>query len=144
MDLTEMIAYYRQRVRDIDPIAYVQTDIEVAQGLESSRRQFAARQVAGCDTFLITTTPPPPAMTAVPSDRVGYLVATHAAWQYLSDEYTYKLTTGQFGVSWRSGLEEENSLQASAKYIELVNELKAEWQNWILVINSSSFATRIQ
>lgn len=142
MTITELIEHYRRRIRDIDPTAYVQTDVEVALGLESARRQQAARRVAGMDTFAISSSPP--AVVGAATDELGYYVAVYACWQYLSDEYQKKLTTGQFGIAWKSGLEEEDSRVASSKYAGMLEGLKAELSDWSAIINRTLFATRIQ
>lgn len=136
----------RRKVADVDAAAQRRTDPELLDALADAAFALAAR---GHATFAAVTVQPninlpgyglaPDLVTA----DVAILV-TRAAADLLQGLYAERLDRGELGISWRSGLEEESTIQAEKAYRGCIAALEAELDQLLLIRNAPTAATRPQ
>lgn len=140
----QLEAELRRRLQDVDPGASELDSGSLAELLESARLRLVAEAVPGLSGTVVTGDEDGVALSVDVVDGAGFLLAAQVALVELSDRYRLKLARGEFGVSWRSGLEAESSIDASAAFRRELEKLALEVSHWVLHLTKASFATRPQ
>lgn len=146
MTTDELLSLFRKRVGEVDPTVSNYQDETLLAALNDARRMLAVKQVTTMSSIVIVSDPSDPdyGIAPEPDDTNGLLLVLRAAVDLLRDQHMGMSQRGEFGVVWRSGLEEESSVEASKKYASLIDKLEDELQQLLLINNRLSFATRPQ
>lgn len=144
MTLDDILDLVWRRAGDVDPAALRYTKADVVKELAHVRRSLAIRKNTLLDGYVVMTTLDAEAITPEPTDEVGVLLAAATAAALLRRTYTYRVDSGTLGISWRSGLEEESSINAERAYKAMIDRLDREVEELILIRNSQLAGTRPQ
>lgn len=146
MTSDEVLTLLRRRLGEVDPTISEYQDAHLLDALKNARRTLSIKRVPLMDTITIVSDEADPAygISPDPDDMTGSLLVLRAAVDMLRDAYIGMTQRGEFGVIWRSGMEEESSVEASKKYAGLIDTLDNELQQLLLINNRIAFATRPQ
>jgi hypothetical protein len=135
----------RRRLRDVDQTAPLYEDGTLWEYVGDRLTYFQVRKVAGTAGLSVTTAGTSAGVDQAPvEDALGVLVVVATAAVLLRDLYTDKVQRGEFGVTWKSGLEQESTVDARKAYEGALDALDREVQQLTLIRASTTSATRVQ
>lgn len=114
--LTDLLEWARQKAGDIDPLAVRYSDLAYLQTLRLLLRELAARKQLNFSDLTLELTEGSESLTPEPTDLELSILATRLAHGILTQEYRRRVSAGEIGISWKSGLEEESTIQAVKAY----------------------------
>lgn len=142
MVLDDIVSLVRRRLEDVDPNTAEYADYDLMVALSDARRMLAVRQVQGMSGYVLDLDAG--TIAPEPTDEDSVILALRATVDLLRDRYRAMLLRGEFGISWRSGLEEESSIEAAKQYTRMVTELDHELQALLVTKARLSILTRPQ
>ena len=135
------LAMLRRRLRDVDDTAPLYDDTTLWGYAGDALLYAQARKVSGVVGTSATDTGFSPELA---DDSLGVLLLLNTAVLLLRDLYTDKVQRGELGVSFRSGLEQESTIDARKAYADAIDGLDREATELTLLRASGSSATRVQ
>lgn len=144
MTLDEIVGAVRSIAGDRDSAAYRYNVPQIVAVMVEARRTLSVRKVANMSQFTITTLEGEEAISPEPSESQGIILAFATAQRILQQTYRERLDQGTLGVSWRSGLEEESTINQERAYRNMLDELSTELKELVLIFNAQLSATRPQ
>lgn len=126
-----LLRILRAYLEEVDPATSLYTDEQLlartadALGVLQSKK---VAMVAG-----LTLDEAAKTFTPEPSYAAGLVIALQTATTVLQSELRGRLKRGEFGISWKSGLEEESSITAAKSYSEMITGLEMELQSVLAV-----------
>ena len=147
MTAEDVIDTVRHLAADIDPAVEVYPDRDVVKACRRAQRWYSAQALTG---FEVVTIDPDyivvdEAFSDEVADDVGMILAYHAAVLLLQELYTGRLTRGELGVSWTSGLDAESSVTAAAHYRSLIDGVQSRLASLVTVYQrATTLGARIQ
>lgn len=143
MITTKFIALLRRRISDVD-VTMTNTDTDLMTAAEDARSLMSVKGVLGMDGYTVETDEDAvgfgfvPDLTEIDAHTVAYL----AAYDLLTQRYRELVDSGALGIVWKSGLEEENTVQADKAYQTAIAVLKNEYEALILIRNRGVTGSR--
>lgn len=143
MDTTKVMGLLRRRIADTAPEAVYDDEVLLA-ALEDARSLLSAKRVKGMSGYVIDQDPQSASygFSGDVQEDHAHVLALRATLDLLGDRYRELVRTGALGVAWRSGLEEESSIQAAKAYREGMASLEREIDELVLIMNRSTSASR--
>lgn len=135
-----LLAMLRRRLRDVDQTAELYDDDTLWGYVGDVVTTIQSRKVAGASVITATDT----GLAADVEDSLGLLIVLCSAALLLDDLYTDKVQRGEFGVSWKSGLEQESTIDARKAFADAVAGLRREADELTLIRASTTSGFRAQ
>lgn len=123
------------------------TDTELLDASEDARRQLAVRKVLLVyETLAINSVTDTAGYGISPAmaDDTAQLLLLKTAVTILQATYVGRLSRGEIGTSWTSGLEAESTISADKSYRALIQGLQDELDELSLIVRSKTSGVRIQ
>lgn len=140
-----LLAMFRRRLRDVDPTAPLYADSVLWEYASDRLVIMQSRRVTGASGLSITTTGIGAGVAGgTIEDALGVLLVTQAAALLLRDLYTDKVQRGEFGVTWKSGLESESTVDARKAFDDAIVALEREAKELTLIRASQTSGIRVQ
>jgi hypothetical protein len=138
-----MLALLRRKIADTDVTASY-SDEQLWTSVDDARVFLAVKQVKAMTNYVVELDPNLVGfgITPAPDDDHAYIIVLQATYDILRQRYHDLVDSGAIGVAWRSGLEEESSIQAEKAFKDVLTELRRELDALIIIQNRSSSATR--
>ncbi len=120
-------------------------DATMLVALRQAVQYYQVQQVVEFDPFTVDPDAfdADEAVTPEPNTQLGVILAYTIAAKLGEQQYQGRLRRGEFGISWRSGIEEESSVSASATYKQLVDGLRRQVTELLLVYHREAQGARI-
>lgn len=141
---------YLRRVRrllaEVDLAASDVTDPELLEATEDARRILELRKVSGMDAMVIGFVQEQPGYGIFPdpTDEQGEMLALQTAADMLDDAYRGRVSRGEIGTSWTSGLESESTIQQQKAYRDAIGQLRSNLEELKLIKRAPTAGTRPQ
>lgn len=135
--LSSLLTIARQEAGDVDPLAARYPDQAYLAVLRVVLLELQARRQLFFGEMVLNLTEGAETLTPVPRSDELVILAKRTAHGILTQEYRRRVASGELGISWRSGLEEESSIQAEKAYAGLLAALAREADE-LLAIGSAS------
>jgi hypothetical protein len=135
----------RRKVADVDRAAERRTDTQLLEAAGDAALELGVRQVAGFSTIAVGTNKAQPGtygLQGATDDQAMILVYAVAA-DVLWATYRQRVDRGELGISWRSGLEEESSIQAEKAYRGMLEGLELKRDELLVTYQRQSANARI-
>lgn len=142
----EILSVARAQLGAIDAeAADVLSDEVMLAALRQALQYYQVQLVVAFDAYTVDTNAfdADSALTPEPNTTLGTILAYTVAANLGQQQYQGRLRRGEFGISWRSGLEEESSVTAAATYAGLVNTLRRQVTELLLVYHRDAQGARI-
>lgn len=141
MTAAQVLALLRRIVGDVDETLYPE-DETLFLALSDARDHLELLNIAGMSSLVIDTS----ARTIIPDPTLehGHMLALRAGTELLEQTYRERVSRGELGASWSSGLESESTITAAKVYRDAINNLKDALQNLIMLNKAASAGTRVQ
>lgn len=135
MTTDQWLKMLRRKLSDVDTAAQRRTDLQLLSAAEDSRIELAVRLVAGFSEVAIGLNRADPSTYGIQNaDDTQLVILLYAvAYAVLSSTYRERVDRGELGISWRSGLEEESTIQAEKAYRGMLDDLQSA-QDELLVV----------
>lgn len=147
MTTTEVLAFLRRKLSQVDTSTSVITDPELLAAISDRRRDFALRKLQGFSDLAVgydqseTTTY---GILPEPTEELGTLLALGAAVDLLNQTFLGRLDRGELGTTWTSGFESESTVTASRAYQGLIGAIENELQAHKLIKRGPTSGERTQ
>lgn len=143
MTTDQWLKMLRRKVSDVDTAAQRRTDAQLLATAEDVRFELAVRQVKDFDQVAIGLNPQSVTTYGIQgaNDSQLAILLYGTAYSALSSTYRERIDRGELGISWKSGLEEESSIQAEKAYRGMLDELKAAYDE-LIITYQRQFANR--
>lgn len=142
MNTTRVLETTRRWIAQTDLTTSDYTDSELLEYMRDAKELMELRKVAGMEE--LTINPTVETITPDPTMEQGHMLALKTAYLVLDDEYRNKLFRGALGLSWRSGLEQESTINAEKAWRQTLTNLDEELEILILVKRAPTNGTRPQ
>lgn len=76
--------------------------------------------------------------------EIGTILALKAAVTLLKQQYQERVSRGELGTSWTSGLESESTLQAGREYQQMIKDLERRASSLIIIKRRDEHGFRAQ
>jgi hypothetical protein len=147
MTNAQVLAVCRRALNEVDVLASDLTDQELMAALADERDLLELKLVPDFKDYTIGTDDTDLATFGIrpdPTLEVGTILALRAAATLLRQTYRQRVSRGEIGVSWSSGLESESSLAAGKDYMGMVRDLETEVQDLITIKLAPLSGLRVQ
>jgi hypothetical protein len=146
MTTEQWLLMLRRRIAQVDVAASDYTDEELLFEAADARDYLELKNVPTFADLAVDMDPVSASygITPDPTLSQAQILVVRAALQVLSRTYTDRLMRGEIGTSWRSGLEEETSIQAARAYRQMLDLLAAELEELILIAKADTAGDRVQ
>lgn len=146
MTTDQWLRLLRRRIAEVDVSASDYDDAELLDEAYDARDYLELKNVPTFTDLAVdlVTTSPTYGITPDATIAQGHMMAIRAAHQILLRTYTQRLSRGEIGTSWRSGLEEESSINAEKAYRQMVDKLAAELEELIMIAKADTAGDRMQ
>lgn len=134
------LAMLRRILNDVDEAAQRFTDAELWGCTGDVALEFQVRGVTNYGSYTVT----PDGVSPEFSDDDGFVTMYQVACQLLTELYNAKVSQGELGGSWKSGLEEESTSTNQRAYAEALAGLDRKVTEFKLLRAKRLFATRPQ
>jgi hypothetical protein len=125
----DVLALLRRIVGDVDET--VSDDTELFTALQDAQQGLELKRMPGLNTLVVT--PAASTITPDPTTEQGHLLALYAAIMLLDQSYRERLSRGELGTSWTSGLEGESTISAAKAYKDAIDRLRSELADLIAI-----------
>lgn len=145
MTTDQWLKFVRRKLADVDTSALRRTDPELLAAADDARLELAVRAVAGFGTMtigLVKSAPEYGFQGATDDQQV--ILAYSVAYDVLSATYRQRVDRGDLGISWKSGLEEESSIQAEKAYKQLLTDLANTRDQLLVTYQRQTANLRVQ
>lgn len=142
MVMEDAIRLLRTYLVEVDPSASSFTDDALVQTLADALRVQQAKAVPAIKDLVIDLNVGE--FVAEPTEQQGLIIVLKAAATILYGLYRGRLSRGEFGISWQSGLESESSVSAAKSYRDLIDDLSSELEQVVMIANVNFAGTRQQ
>lgn len=134
MTTDQWLKMLRRKLSDVDPAALRRTDTELLEGALDEIVELTVRAVAGFDGITVNfgSSLAPTYGIQGASDAQMVILVYAVAYDVLSATYRMRVDRGDLGISWKSGLEEESSIQAEKAYKTMLGDI-ADSRDQILI-----------
>lgn len=123
----------------------VTTGFSDSELLEYVREAQELLELRGVPTIKgISVDPTRETITPEPTAYQGHVLALKAAVLTLTDTYNGKISRGELGMSWKSGLEEESTINAQGAWNRSISDLATELEELIIIKRAPTTGTRAQ
>ena len=142
MDVTRVLQVTRRYLDQSDLLLSTYTDSELLEYIRDGQELMSVREfptIAG-----LTVDPTTLTITPEPSLDQGHVLALKAAVLALTDTYNGKLSRGELGLSWKSGLEEESTINSEKAWKQSISDLAKELEELIIIKRAPTTGTRPQ
>jgi hypothetical protein len=121
------------------------TDATLLAALRRAVQYYQVQQVSDFDAYTVDVDAfdADSAITPEPSTQLGTILGYTMAAALGRQQYQGRLRRGEFGISWRSGIEEESSVSAAASYKQLIDGLSRQVTELLLVYHRNAQGARI-
>jgi hypothetical protein len=147
MTTQEVLRALRRETEEVDVATSDYTDIELLDFLADALRIMMVRGVTELSGLAISSDQTSVAFgfgATLPDDTQATLLIKRAAANILKQTYRGRVNRGELGITWQSGLESENSNEASRAYQLMIREIESEVDELLLIMRKNTFATRPQ
>jgi hypothetical protein len=146
MTNAQWLLMVRRRVAEVDVTASDYDDVEFLEAAADALEYLAMKNVAALDGLAVDLDVDSATygLTPDPTRAQAQLLLLRVAHQVLAQRYTERLMRGEIGTSWRSGLEEESSIQAEKAYRGMLDRLAGELDELVLITKASTAGDRVQ
>lgn len=143
MTTAKVLKLLRRRIADTDSNAAYE-DATLLTALEDARSLLEAKLVKGMSGYVIDDDPLSLTygISPDPDNDHAHIMVLRAAYDLMQQRYRDLVDSGAIGVAWRSGLEEESSIQAEKAFKALLEDLRKELEILIIVQNRATSASR--
>lgn len=146
MTTQDILGMIRRLAAEVDESTSEYTDSELLELVEDVR---VVREVSGIASFgdyTVGTVQNQPGYGIVPepTNIDGVILAHGVAVRVLEDTFRGRLSRGEIGTSWTSGLEAESSISAAATYQTLIKGLQRALDKLIIIRRAGSAGLRVQ
>jgi hypothetical protein len=140
------IRLLRRRLVQVDDAAIDLTDAALVEQAGDALDWLALRGVTALDGLAVDADPLSETFGFLtdPTTEQAYMLMLRSAEQVLEQLYAGRLLRGELGVSWRSGLEEESSLQAQRAYVSHIDGVREALAELILISRAATSGDRVQ
>lgn len=130
MTTEQVLAMLRRKLNEVDTSTSVLTDEELLAVVSDARDMFEVEGFTDFEAITVgySQTEDGYGIDPEPALDLGYLLVLGAAVHILRAAYAGRVSRGEIGISWRSGLEEESTISAGQAYrnaiVDVENELE--------------------
>jgi hypothetical protein len=145
VDTPTLLRLFRDTIVDTDPSTDLFQDTELMVNLADALRVLQSKRVAGMSSYSFDLDPASLTfgVNPNPTDPHGLIIMLKAAVDLLNTELLARVRSGEIGVSWQSGLEQESSISAAKSYQTSIDALENELE-CLLVIQNVDLGRRSQ
>jgi hypothetical protein len=140
MDSATYLAMLRRRLKDVSPAAERFTDDELWEQTQDMVLELTVRPPHGFVGYTVTLS----GFTPYPTDEDGLLILTKVQYTLLRDIYRDKINRGELGGSWKSGLEEESTIDSRKAFADVLVELEKTLDELIILRSKLLSGSRVQ
>lgn len=149
MTTVQVLDKLRRILAEVDTSTSVLTDPELLAAVSDERDDLELEKVVDFDQLTVGYDESDTATYGIlPSNLVtlelGTILAYRAAGSILRQTYRDRVSRGEIGTSWTSGLEGESTLQAGRDYQAQIDDVEEQAETLILIKRSPTSATRPQ
>jgi hypothetical protein len=129
MTTEQVLNVVRRLMNEVDITTSDLTDEEILAQMSDERDRFEIEGLTGFEDLAIGTDQTEPTTYGIVPDAAldeGHLLALATAASILRAVYAAKVSRGELGISWSSGLESESTLQAGRTYLDAVTNMELE------------------
>ncbi len=146
MTTEQWLLALRRRIAQVDVSASDYSDEELLAEAADGRDYLELKNVPTFADLAVDMDPDSASYGITPDPTVAQakILECRVALQVLTRVYTDRLMRGEIGTSWRSGLEEETSIQAERAYRRMLDLLAAELDELILIVKADTAGNRMQ
>lgn len=145
MTTDQWLKMLRRRLSDVDTAAQRRTDVQLLSAAEDARVELAVRLVQGFADITVGTNKADTVNYGIKnaSDAQLMLLLYAVAYDVLSSTYRARVDRGELGISWRSGLEEESTIQAERAYRGMLEDLQSNFNQLLVTYQRQTANGRI-
>lgn len=147
MTTDQVLDMARRLMAEVDLTASTVTDEEILEAVYDARDIFELQRLTDFADLVVGTDQGEPTTYGIipdPTLEQGALLAHKAAVDLLRATYLGRVSRGELGTSWTSGLEGESTIQAQKAYKGAIDDIEAQLIGLILVKRSPTAGYRIQ
>ncbi len=134
MNTEQWLNMLRRKLQDVDVQAARRTDNELLAVASDMAFEYSIREVQDFSNVTVTLgDDDTPGEIAGATDPVMMILLYAVALEVLSATYRNRVDRGELGVSWKSGLEEESTIQAEKAYKGMIGEVAAALEQLLLI-----------
>lgn len=135
MTTEQWLKMLRRQLSDVDMTALRRTDQQLLAMAEDERFELAVRQVKDFDKVTIGLDKADTVTYGIQgaNDSQLAILLYGTAYYVLSATYRERIDRGELGISWKSGLEEESSIQAEKAYRGMLDELAVAQEELVTI-----------
>lgn len=127
MTTEQWLKMLRRKLSDVDRAAERRTDVQLLEAAGDAVLEMAARAVTGFSDITVGTNKANQSTYGIQNatDPQLIILLFAVAYDVLSATYRERVDRGELGISWKSGLEEESSIQAEKAYKAILDDVSA-------------------
>ena len=127
MTTEQWLKMLRRKLSDVDRAAERRTDAQLLEAASDEVLELTVRAVSGFETITVSTNKANLATYGIlnGTDAQMVILVYAVARDVLGATYRERVDRGELGISWKSGLEEESSIQAEKAYKAMLDSLTA-------------------
>jgi len=147
MTTDQVLAMARRLMAEVDIATSTVTDEEILEAVYDARDLFELQRLTDFINLVVGTDQAEPTTYGIKPDPTleqGVLLAHKASVDLLRTTYLGRVSRGELGTSWSSGLESESTIQAQKAYRDAIDGIESQLTALILVKRSPTAGYRIQ
>lgn len=147
MTTDQVLAMARRLMAEVDLGLSTVTDREILEAVYDARDVLELQRLPGFADLAVGTDQAVSAAYGIvpdPTLELGVILAHKAAVDILRQTYLGRVSRGELGTSWTSGLESESTIQTEKAYRDAIAGIDAQMQGLILIKRSPTAGYRIQ
>lgn len=124
MTTEQWLKMLRRKLADVDKAAERRTDQQLLESCSDAVIELVARQVGGFEVVSVGLNKADQTTYGIrgATAQQMFILVLWVAHEELTATYRERVERGELGISWKSGLEEESSIQAEKSYRLMLDE----------------------
>lgn len=146
MTTDQVLDMLRRKIGEVDLVASQLTDEELLQVVSDSRDLMELQVLPGFASLAVGTEQDVAGYGIVPDPSLaqGYILVLAATIAILKENYLSRLSRGELGVSWSSGLESESTISQAKAYAAAILSFEMDLEARLLVYRVATAGARVQ
>ncbi len=137
--VSAVLTLAKQFAGDVDSLAARYSDYAYLLRMKTELLVLSTRTSLGFEELVLDLTEEQESLTPTPENSLLLILAYKTAYGILQQEYARRVSAGEIGISWKSGLEEESSIQASKAYQQMMDDVRRAADDLIAIVAAGAF-----